>query len=392
MIHSPDSLRQAAILISSLDAALAKQLLNRLEPEEAAKIRQAATMLGRVSPTERQTVFQAFTNACPAPHALHTKDPGVEVEDSLAALFADSANKDDPSTNCPFDFLKEADTDTLVHMLQKEHPQTIAVVLSYLPAECAADLLVRLPIPLQVGILRRLSDLEPGDPESVQAVAIELRTWVHAQEDQKRQRERGLAAVQGILSAVDRKKQATLVDQIQLHDIPLATRLGLKTHGSSAMSKNSSLKTTPSHSNRPPLEPNPDVPASISNRPRQEAIFSECPTQNSYHFHSDAPSRRMPLTQFENLIDLDEWTWSTLLRSIEPELTILALTGADEALIDRMASHLTPTEATRLRRLLASPGPTRLSDVENARRELIQVANQIVHSPRHMQSTTPSPT
>jgi flagellar motor switch protein FliG len=76
-----------------------------------------------------------------------------------------------------------------------------------------------------------------------------------------------------------------------------------------------------------------------------------------------------------------EWMASAALAAIYaeagPELARLALVGAGEKLIDRMASALPPHDARALRQSLNQLGPTRLSDVEDAQRALAAAAERL---------------
>ena len=77
----------------------------------------------------------------------------------------------------PFGFLHEAEEENLAQLLAGERPQTIALVLSHLPAERAGDVLARFAPVQQVEVVRRLVDLENSDPEALHDVerALESR-------------------------------------------------------------------------------------------------------------------------------------------------------------------------------------------------------------------------
>ena len=71
-----------------------------------------------------------------------------------------------------------------------------------------------------------------------------------------------------------------------------------------------------------------------------------------------------------------------MLREAEPDLVMLALTGANKRILDRVLSLFPPRDADVLRRELAHLGPMRLSDVEAARHELAVVAQRLADEQR----------
>jgi flagellar motor switch protein FliG len=63
-----------------------------------------------------------------------------------------------------------------------------------------------------------------------------------------------------------------------------------------------------------------------------------------------------------------------LLCDCEPELILLALTGASEQVVQRVMGMFPARQAATLKHALNHPGPTRLSDVTGAQEEIVQIA------------------
>jgi len=70
----------------------------------------------------------------------------------------------------PFDFLKRCDPAQLLGFIQNEHPQTIALVLSYMEPPQAALMLQNLPAELQSDVFRRIACMDRANTEIVLAV------------------------------------------------------------------------------------------------------------------------------------------------------------------------------------------------------------------------------
>ncbi|HEX7378220.1 MAG TPA: FliG C-terminal domain-containing protein [Pirellulales bacterium] len=81
--------------------------------------------------------------------------------------------------------------------------------------------------------------------------------------------------------------------------------------------------------------------------------------------------------EFEDLYAVDDATLTTIIAAAGMEISRLALAGADESLLERIVKPLTPPEAKKMRRLIEQLGPIRLSDVEEAQREVARIARQL---------------
>jgi NAD(P)-dependent dehydrogenase (short-subunit alcohol dehydrogenase family) len=78
-----------------------------------------------------------------------------------------------------FDVLKKADSTQLVNFLNKEHPQTIALILSHLNPDQTAEALVELPEELRTEVVFRIATLGKISPQTltqIERVVDELGT------------------------------------------------------------------------------------------------------------------------------------------------------------------------------------------------------------------------
>ncbi len=80
---------------------------------------------------------------------------------------------------------------------------------------------------------------------------------------------------------------------------------------------------------------------------------------------------------FDDLPHYDDAVLAEVFRAAEPEAVRAALLGTPPALLERFLRCMTAAEAKRIRRRLDCPGPIRLSDVEEARREIAELAERL---------------
>jgi len=80
---------------------------------------------------------------------------------------------------------------------------------------------------------------------------------------------------------------------------------------------------------------------------------------------------------FENLIDVDDRGFQTLMREIQTDDLMLALKGSDEDLKEKFFSNMSSRAAEMMRDDLEASGPVRVSDVEAAQKNILVAARDL---------------
>ncbi len=205
------NLRKAAILVHSLGTPYADSVLGAMTADQRELLRQAVEQLSDVGPEEQAAVIEEFFRIGPL---VPRRDPsGIELDGQLpadlhvggdAALVPLQAPAAGDDAQCPrFHFLHEAPAESLSPYLEREHPQTIAVVVSHLPAGRAAQVLAALGTDLQLEVARRLVDLNETDPEILREVERGLESWICREVRGDGGRTAGMAALLNILEKAD---------------------------------------------------------------------------------------------------------------------------------------------------------------------------------------------
>ena len=83
---------------------------------------------------------------------------------------------------------------------------------------------------------------------------------------------------------------------------------------------------------------------------------------------------------FDNLIDLDDRSMQELLRQVPAEKLLLAMKGSEDGLKDKIFKNMSQRAAEMLRDDLEAKGPVRLSEVEAAQKEILQVARKLAEA------------
>lgn len=125
-----------------------------------------------------------------------------------------------------FQELEKVDVKVLASLLTKEHPQTIAVVLSQLSPMRAADVLQYLPENIAVEVTKRLATLENISPEFlgelIENLAEEIRGIGLTGFSQKTD---GLILAAEVLNLLDKKMTDKILNKIEQEDKYLAERI-----------------------------------------------------------------------------------------------------------------------------------------------------------------------
>jgi len=308
-------IRKAAILVASLDRPVADRLLDQMDPGDAQRVRLMAAELDDVDPEEQRQIVDEFFRVKPMVPRRHP--PGVELDGQLArTLFPpnrfSSAEATEPGSS----------EDQPFCFLHDAEGEKLARLLASERPQTIALVLSRLP-PRQAGnVLVRLSPALQVDV---------LRRLVELEETEPEI----LRDVENALRS--RFSEQVLIERRRVAGLP-AVRGILE-----ASDKRVGI----------------EILDNLASHDRQlaERLSPERP-------------------DFGDLANLDDATLAAVFQATGPELATLALVGAPPALIQRALCGLSEPEVRLVCDRLDHPGPTRLSDVEEARRRIADVAHR----------------
>jgi len=328
------------VLISALDDSTADALLDQMDSQQAAKVRCALMELDDIPAAEQQSVLSEFLqqqNASAADTSSEdvslelnaTPEPPAAVPEQIAA----------PTISQPLAFLQDVAPQYLARALQHEQSQTIAVIITQLPPEQAAALLERLPPDLATLALERLAWPATPTPESLADLARELRTQLGPHLRSAATQCESLDKLSAVLSAMPGTQRQQALANLAARDAGLVGRLSVRAQ-----------------------------PANSAHAVAMQRYRIEAPTPAS-----EPP----PLVDFDQLPQLDDDALRQVLAEADPQLTLLALTGADQRLAGRILRKLPTREAAVLRQRLEHPGPVRLRELDEARSALAAIASRL---------------
>jgi flagellar motor switch protein FliG len=225
--------QKVAILLSTLDTDAAAQIIKNFDDSEIAKISTEIERLENIDEGTIRDVLEEFSEEAESSPALHTDFSNSFrklLERTLGLKKAEeilNASTKGHSNLVPFQTLKELDTDTLFNMLSVEHPQTIALTLSYFEPIQAAEVLTKFPVELQADVLIRIASMEAPSTKLLMQVNEIMESKVTQTDDisQKVTTEQRLKTVTEIMSMTDVNAEKAILDIIAQKEPELAEEI-----------------------------------------------------------------------------------------------------------------------------------------------------------------------
>lgn len=125
----------------------------------------------------------------------------------------------------PFTFIAHADFNLVVSLLQGEHPQTIALVLSYLDGIITSQILTRFDEKLQYEVAQRIAVIDRTMPEVLVAIEKVLERKVHTFDRADHLRAGGIESLADVLNLVDRKTEMSILTKMEKDNPELAEEI-----------------------------------------------------------------------------------------------------------------------------------------------------------------------
>ena len=227
--------QKAAILMMSLGEELAMEMFGQLEEEESEVISAYMARVGKVSPDEMERVLMEFSEITQGDNYL----PLIAGRDAIRKFLIKSLGEKKAAT-----ILKEMemgekirskkgkllsvqamDPTTVATLVTGEHPQVISLVVAHMEPEGASEVLARLPLPVQLEVIQRVSNLARINPDMLNELDDVLHDKMKAAGATLSESVGGLEAVVEMLSQADRTLQENILREMERVDEALADKI-----------------------------------------------------------------------------------------------------------------------------------------------------------------------
>ncbi len=226
----PTNKQKAALLILSLDISTATALMRTLSQTEIEDLTVEITRLRGVPSIATDKVVEEYENLIKAQEYLiegGTLQAKALLEKSLGeerALVVLERVKALTSVR-GFNNLKKADSYQVASFLQKEHPQTIGLILSNLRLEQAAEILDELPPEMRNDVIYRMATLGKVSPSMLAEIEEALELVVHSEMGQGMSAMGGPKSVAAILNKLGSDAAKEITENLEQRDAQLANEI-----------------------------------------------------------------------------------------------------------------------------------------------------------------------
>ncbi len=221
---------KAAVLLISLGPEYSAEIFKHLTDEEIEELTLNIANMNKVDPVKKEEILDEFYQICVAQEYIsegginYAKDVLEKALGSQKAM--DIIGKLTASLQVkPFDFARKAEPSQLLNFIQNEHPQTIALILSYLSSEKSGQILSALPQVKQSEVAQRIATMDRTSPEIIREVEGVLEGKLSSLVSQDYTTAGGIESIVDILNSVDRGTEKNIMDTLEIEDAELAEEI-----------------------------------------------------------------------------------------------------------------------------------------------------------------------
>ena len=226
-------IQKAAVLLISLGPERSANVFKHLKEEEIEELTLEIANTRSVSPDVKGQVLDEFYEVCLAQQYI--AEGGVNYAKELLekALGADKARdvigKLTASLQVrPFEFIRKTDASQLLNFIQDEHPQTIALILSYLSSNQAATIIAALAPEKQADVAKRIAQMDRTSPDVIKEVEKVLEQKLSSLVNQDYTIVGGVDSIVEILNTVDRGTEKHIMESLEIEEPELADEIRRK--------------------------------------------------------------------------------------------------------------------------------------------------------------------
>ena len=228
-----DGVEKAATLLITLGPEKSAKIFKHLKEEEIEQLTLEIANTSSVSPQTKEKVLSEFYEICLAQQYIAEGGIGYAKELLEKALGEEKAKdvigKLTASLQVrPFEFIRKTDPSQLLNFIQDEHPQTIALILSYLPASQASMVVSSLPPEKQADVARRIAQMDRTSPDVIKQVEKVLERKLSSLVNQDYTIVGGVDSVVEVLNTVDRGTEKHIMENLEIEEPELADEIRKK--------------------------------------------------------------------------------------------------------------------------------------------------------------------
>ncbi|MDR2591967.1 MAG: flagellar motor switch protein FliG [Chitinispirillales bacterium] len=221
---------KAAIVMVALGTDASSKVFKLLDDVDIERLSTEIARLENISQDVREAVLEEFHTLALAHQYISQGGLDYARQVLIAALGPEKANEILEKVQAKirttgFNLLENIDPKQLVNYIQKEHPQTIAILLAHMDAAHAAGIVSALPQMVQIDVATRIATMESISPDTLSQIEEVLVTQIKSLFGGDVSEIGGVKAVAEILNNVDRGTEKNIIGNLERENPELATEI-----------------------------------------------------------------------------------------------------------------------------------------------------------------------
>jgi flagellar motor switch protein FliG len=221
--------RKAAILLTVLGEEAAAVICRQLSSSDVQQIAAEVASLDAVSPELAQQVLEEYQQQATA-HRFVIQGGTDYATRLLKKAFGEENGKElalkvthtQRSSAGQLDWLRNTDPKQLAGLLEKEHAQTIALVLAHLEPQHASPILSKLPGELQIDVVKRIAQLQTFSPDAAETISSVLHQKLKQGGSEKKAGPARPDTVPGLMNQLEPATSRAILEAIEKENAELA--------------------------------------------------------------------------------------------------------------------------------------------------------------------------
>ncbi|MCI5741982.1 MAG: flagellar motor switch protein FliG [Lachnospiraceae bacterium] len=225
--------QKAAILLIALGPEKSAAIFKHLKEDEIEELTLEIANTRSISPQAKEDVLNEFYQVCLAQQYI--AEGGIGYAKDLLEKALGEEKAQDVITKLtaslqvrPFEFIRKTDPSQVLNFIQDEHPQTIAMILSYLAPGQSAMILGALTPEKQAEVAKRIAMMDRTSPDVIKEVERVLERKLASLLNQDYTIAGGVDAIVDILNTVDRGTEKHIMESLEIEQPELADEIRKK--------------------------------------------------------------------------------------------------------------------------------------------------------------------
>lgn len=228
-----DGIQKAAILLITLGPEKAAVVFKHLKEDEIEQLTLEIANTRSVTPAQKEQVLNEFYEVCLAQQYIAEGGIGYAKDLLQKALGESKAQEVLGKLTAslqvrPFEFIRKTEASQILNFIQDEHPQTIALILSYLSPQQAASIISSLTPDKQTDVAKRIAMMDRTSPDVIKEVENILEQKLASLVSQDYTIVGGVDSVVEVLNTVDRGTEKHIMENLEIEEPELADEIRKK--------------------------------------------------------------------------------------------------------------------------------------------------------------------